>query len=89
MEIYSLGGMPDGLVIQERDSLTVPSTRRNPVIADVFGRLGLMARKGSGFGKIIHAYEHQVSFTDDKMPKFSSDRYQFTVIMPSLNYNVA
>lgn len=26
---------------------------------------------------------------DDKRPKFSSDRYQFTVIMPNLNYNVA
>lgn len=81
--------MPDGSIIQERDPLTVPSTRRNPVIADVFGRLGLMERKGSGFGKIIHAYEHQVNFTDDKMPKFRSDRYQFTVIMPNLNYNVA
>ena len=79
--------MPDGSIIQERDPLTVPSTRRNPVIADVFGRLGLMERKGSGFGKIIHAYEHQVNFTDDKMPKFRSDRYQFTVIMPNLNYN--
>ena len=89
MEIYSPGGMLDGSVIQERDPLTVPSTRRNPVIADVFGRLGLMERKGSGFGKIIHAYEHQVNFTDDKMPKFRSDRYQFTVIMPNLNYNVA
>ena len=89
MEIYSPGGMLDGSVIQERDPLTVPSTRRNPVIADVFGRLGLMERKGSGFGKIIHAYEHQVNFTDDKMPKFRSDRYQFTAIMPSLNYNVA
>jgi len=87
--VYSPGGMPDGSVIQERDPLTVPSTRRNPVIADVFGRLGLMERKGSGFGKIIHAYEHQINFTDDKRPEFRSDRYQFTVIMPNLNYSVA
>ena len=28
--------MQDGLMIQDRDSLTVPSTRRNPVLADVF-----------------------------------------------------
>ena len=26
---------------------------------------------------------------DDKRTKFSSDRYQFTDIMPNLNYNVA
>lgn len=29
------------------------------------------------------------TLNDDKRPKFSSDRYQFTAIMPSLNYNVA
>ncbi|MFR2169532.1 MAG: ATP-binding protein [Anaerostipes hadrus] len=29
----------------------VPSTRRNPVLADIFNRLGYMERKGSGFGK--------------------------------------
>lgn len=40
MEIYSPGGMPDGSMIQDRDPLMVPSTRRNPVLADVFNRLG-------------------------------------------------
>ena len=48
MEIYSPGGMPDGSIIQDRDPLTVPSTRRNPVLADIFNRLGYMERKGSG-----------------------------------------
>ena len=42
MEIYSPGGMPDGSIIQDRDPLTVPSTRRNPVLADIFNRLGYM-----------------------------------------------
>ena len=41
MEIYSPGGMPDGSLIQERDPLTVPSTRRNPVLADVLNRLDI------------------------------------------------
>lgn len=36
MEIYSLGGMPDDSMIQERNPLTVSSTRRNPVLADLF-----------------------------------------------------
>lgn len=57
MEIYSPGGMPDGSLIQERDPLTVPSTRRNPVLADVLNRLGYMERKGSGLEKIISGYE--------------------------------
>ena len=88
MEIYSPGGMPDGSLIQERDPLTVPSTRRNPVLADVFNRLGYMERKGSGFGKIISGYEFQVNYDNSKKPSFRSDRYQFTVVMPNLNYDV-
>ena len=88
MEIYSPGGMPDGSVIQERDPLMVPSTRRNPVLADIFNRLGYMERKGSGFGKIIGGYEFQINYDESKKPSFRSDRYQFTVIMPNLNYDV-
>ncbi len=86
LEIYSPGGMPDGSLIQERDPLTVPSTRRNPVLADVLSRLGYMERKGSGFGKIISGYEFQVNYDNSKKPSFRSDRYQFTVVMPNLNY---
>lgn len=88
MEIYSPGGMPDGSMIQDRDPLMVPSTRRNPVLADVFNRLGYMERKGSGFGKIIGGYEFQINYDESKKPSFRSDRYQFTVVMPNLNYNV-
>ena len=88
MEIYSPGGMPDGSMIQDRDPLTVPSTRRNPVLADVFNRLGYMERKGSGFGKIISGYEFQINYNESKKPSFRSDRYQFTVVMPNLNYDV-
>lgn len=87
MEIYSPGGMPDGSLIQERDPLTVPSTRRNPVLADVLNRLGYMERKGSGFEKIISGYEFQINYDESKKPEFRSDRYQFTVVMPNLNYD--
>ena len=88
MEIYSPGGMPDGSMIQDRDPLMVPSTRRNPVLADVLNRLGYMERKGSGFGKIISGYEFQINYDESKRPLFRSDRYQFTVVMPNLNYDV-
>lgn len=39
--------MPDGSILQDRDPLTVSSARRNPVLADVFNRLGYMERKDS------------------------------------------
>ena len=88
MEIYSPGGMADGIAIQDRDPLSVPSTRRNPLLADIFERLGYMERKGSGFGKIIDAYEFQVNYTEDKKPYFRSDRAGFVAIMPNLDYDV-
>jgi len=86
MEIHSPGGMADGINIQDRDPLSVPSTRRNPLLADVFERLGYMERKGSGFWKIINAYELQVNYEENKKPSFFSDRANFVVIMPNLNY---
>ena len=66
MEIYSPGGTPDGSMIQDRDPLTVASTRRNPVLVDVFNRLGYMERKGSGFGKIISGYEFQINYNESE-----------------------
>ena len=86
MELYSPGGMPDGSFIQDRDPLTIPSTRRNPILADVLNRLGYMERKGSGFEKILSGYEFQINYDESKKPRFRSDRYQFTVVMPNLNY---
>lgn len=80
--------MPDGSIIQDRDSLTIPSARRDPILADVFNRLGYMERKGSGFGKIISGYEFQINYNVSKRPSFRSDRYQFTVVMSNLNYDV-
>lgn len=72
MEIYSPGGgMADGIAIQDRDPLSVPSTRRNPLLADIFERLGYMERKGSGFGKNIDAYEFQVNYIEEKSHLFA------------------
>ena len=42
MTIYSPGGMVDGSIIQNQKLSAVSSKRRNPVLADVFARLGYM-----------------------------------------------
>lgn len=86
MVIYSPGGMPDGTLIQERVIDAIPSTRRNPVLADVFQRLGYMERKGSGLTKIINAYKNANNYDDSKAPQFVSSRVEFTVILKNLNY---
>ena len=61
-------------LIQELDIRYIPSERRNPILADIFNRLGLMERQGSGLSKIIEGYKFEENYTEEKMP--------------NLNYNV-
>ncbi len=88
LTIYSPGGMVDGTKIQERDIFDVSSTRRNPILADIFGRLGFMERQGSGFKKITDAYYSAHNFREELEPKFFSDFSSFHVTLYNLNYNV-
>lgn len=87
LEVFSPGGMPSGAVVQNLDMRHVPSQRRNPVIADIFQRLDLMERRGSGFGKILDSYAFEAEKRGvDLSPSFSSGTSEFYVILPNLNY---
>lgn len=78
LEITSPGGMLNGKRIQDLDLRQVPSMRRNEIIADFFGRLHYMDRRGSGIGRILDAYAgHSVA------PQFLSDTSFFKVILPN------
>jgi len=82
------GGMPDGRNIQDVDLRTVPSVRRNPLLADVFNRLGYMERQGSGLGKILDGCKNAENFTKKKSPVFYSNRAEFTLSFRNMNYGV-
>lgn len=86
LTITSPGGMADGTRIQERDISNVSSTRRNPALADIFGRLGYMERQGSGFKKITETYRAAHNYRDELEPKFYSDASSFQVTLYNLNY---
>lgn len=64
------------------------STRRNPVISDVFGRMNLIERRGSGLRKIIEAYQFEENYTEKLKPEFKSTESSFFVILPNLNYKM-
>ena len=86
MEIYSPGGMMDGRLIQHLNPLTVPSKRRNPLLADFFSRLGLMERRGSGMKKIINTYRRYERLSDYHAPEFTSNASDFHVTLWNLNF---
>lgn len=86
LEIYSLGGMPDGRLVQDLDLRNVSSKRRNPIIADIFNRLNYMDRRGSGFKKILDSYEFQENYTGEMKPEFRSGNNEFWLIFKNLNY---
>jgi ATP-dependent DNA helicase RecG len=88
LEIYSPGGMVDGTIIQERDIDKVPSTRRNPIIAEIFHRLDYIERRGSGFKKIRTATANLYGYTEDYAPQFSSTPTAFYVILKNVNFNL-
>ena len=54
IEITSPGMMFSGKKIPEVVDYTMESTRRNPIIADVFNRMNLMNRRGSGLSNITN-----------------------------------
>lgn len=80
LEIVSPGGMPDGKRIQDLNIDDIASIRRNPVICDLFSRLKLMERRGSGLRKIIDQYPKDVS------PSFRSTEQSFIVVLKNLNF---
>lgn len=87
LEIFSPGGMADLTFIQDLNPLNVSSVRRNPILADLFARMDLMERRGSGLRKIIESYEAEENFTNKMMPEFISTETKFTIILKNLNYS--
>lgn len=81
LEISSPGGMIDGSTIQSQNIMNVPSIRRNQIISDIFGRLHLMERRGSGLARIIQCYRNS-----RLQPEFYSDASVFKVTLPNCNY---
>ena len=87
IEITSPGGMPGERKVQEYANICrIPSRRRNKCLADVFERLDLMERKGSGFKKLYEDYEKLSVNLGKRMPSLESESDYFRVTLPNLLY---
>lgn len=87
LEVFSPGGMVDGTFIQDKELNRLSSKRRNPIIADVFSRMDLMERRGSGLRKIVDSYTELEQYSKDLMPAFHSTETDFYVILKNMNYS--
>lgn len=87
IEITSPGGMPGGRKVQDYpNQRRIPSCRRNKCVADMFERLGLMERKGSGFKKLFEDYEKLSANPGKRLPVLESESGYFRVTLPNLLY---
>jgi ATP-dependent DNA helicase RecG len=81
IEIRSPGGLPEGIDydLYLKGATSIP---RNPIISNVFFRLGLIESFGTGVRRIIDAYRK-----NDSHPSFAVRTKQITVILPVLDYD--
>jgi ATP-dependent DNA helicase RecG len=78
IEVSSPGGLPAG--ISEKEYLTdMVSVRRNPILANVFYRLGIIESFGTGILRIKASYAGSVS-----APRFTVGDNSITVVLPVL-----
>ena len=77
IEIVSPGGLPEGITADEYLA-GGPSVLRNPILANVFFRLGYIERFGTGIPRIIEEYS-----TLDVSPSFDVKASSIVVSLPA------
>lgn len=78
IELTSHGGLPRGCALEEfQMDVSVP---RNPKLAAVFYRLGLIESYGTGITRMFEAYEGS-----GRAPEFEITRHLFKVTLPNRN----
>jgi ATP-dependent DNA helicase RecG len=86
LEITSPGSKIDGRLPEDVDVYNVSSARRNPILADLFQRMGFMERRGSGLRKIREETAWCANYRDEFKPLFKDDGHNFTVTLWDMNY---
>ena len=78
-EIVSMGGLIDGITIDE--IFKGISSSRNPNLANIFYRLKYVESYGTGIGRIMDSYEKY-----NKKPIFNATENTFSIVLPNINY---
>ncbi|RDC17301.1 Fic family protein [Eggerthella lenta] len=82
--MFEGGRIPDDVLTE-----SIPSLRRNPVLADLFQRMHFMERRGSGLRKICQATMNEDNYEKRFMPRFEERTGFFFVTLWNMNIGVA
>lgn len=82
IEVTSPGGLPEGLNKEEYLSGQI-SILRNPIVANIFFRLGLIEQFGTGIKRIISSYNESVI-----QPQFDIGENHIQITLPVIQTNV-
>jgi len=77
--VTNAGGFPNGVNLD--NILTVPSTPRNRLLADILSKTGIVERSGQGIDKIFH---YTLSEGKPKPDYAESDDFNVTVILSAM-----
>lgn len=86
LTISSPGEMPQGDLPADVVAQAVESHRRNPIVADVFGRMHLMERRGSGLREICLATAAEAAYKPEFKPQFENAGGIFRVVLANMKY---
>lgn len=86
MEVCSPGGKIGTPLSDDVIKNRVRNEGRNPIIADVFDRMSLMERRGSGLREICTATASEDAYRPEFMPRLETGENWFTVTLYNMNY---
>lgn len=86
MEVCSPGGKIGTPLSDDVIKNRVRNEGRNPIIADVFDRMSLMERRGSGLREICTATASEDVYRPEFMPRLETGENWFTVTLYNMNY---
>ncbi len=87
LTISSPGGMVKGPLPADIMGSEIESHRRNPIVCDVFGRMNLMERRGTGLQEICRATAAEDAYRPEFMPKFDNTGDVFRVTLWDMKYD--
>ena len=81
VDIISPGSMMKGPLPKDVMSTHVESHRRNPIVCDIFSRMNLMERRGTGLREICSATAAEDGYRSEFKPLFENGPHDFYVTL--------